>query len=976
MATPVTGLSTPFDRLKDGLCEVLNSIKSAGSFAAVGKLGQTTLKPIAVKDVGPVEYPLAEPMARQLIGKARQAPFGKGNKTIVDTSVRNTWELDASQLDLSPEWDPVIKTVCRWAAQQLGITEPISAELYKMLIYEKGAMFKAHTDSEKAPGMFGTLVICLPSEHQGGDLVLKHRDVTKVFKTSEAQPSISCWFSDVSHEVLPVISGIRWVLTYNLVMRDPVQTPCAALNPSYHESLKTALQAWAGSPGSGQNGQQPDHLYYLMDHTYTEANFSLNKLKGSDLARMRCLKDVCDELDLSLFFGVLQKEEQGSCEDDYDRYGYKRGYYDDDSDDWHEFEEVFETDIFIKKLITTEGRAVRTGMEITMRELEEKLVQRGRDPFEKAERGEADYSGFTGNEGVSAMHWYRKTVAVIIPNSLVDMFLTKSITNEEAQKLLPEYLSKCSDSAIREQGIQMVRHLAELAWSPVRDGMSTPFHYCGPKIAVEVVIKVAHAALRYHEYDLFNKIVEWLKNQVGPWMFSIIKEVAAEDLTLDFTQIKASLRANLTIRSVSDRMSFLAALSPSDGETPNVPIQDWIANEVMLDAEQACLGPRVTANDGKAIVDMIKEYRDLDHIKNGELSSVIEQQAKLVPFSLSALLQILQFAKQEVFDKAATLEFCKPLLASVLNNLDASTLITKEGAEAEYAASKPHGSDRFNWHQMNQHARSRPDQAREKFITPDLLSGCLARCIEAGWDDLAMRFCLKIAAKADSIPPVEFHHLWVPFVRQLITTLDEANVPLSTPRYQQLACSILEAYLDKYVGREPTGAVDYSGQGPVSCTCGDCCSLNSFLASGERTWSFSAVKKRREHVERYIAPGLGCTYRTESRGSPYTLIVTKNIDSGAKAKKDWTARFAEAWDAFTKFDESKLKLLLGADWEKITSMRHLRLSPTAQMARPMPVREQEVGGGGGSQSALDGYIVATNLNKRKAEEELARARFR
>lgn len=32
-------------------------------------------------------------------------------------------------------------------AADLGIRSHVSAELYKMLIYEKGAMFKAHTES-------------------------------------------------------------------------------------------------------------------------------------------------------------------------------------------------------------------------------------------------------------------------------------------------------------------------------------------------------------------------------------------------------------------------------------------------------------------------------------------------------------------------------------------------------------------------------------------------------------------------------------------------------------------------------------------------------------------------------------------------------------------------------------------------------------------------------------------------------------
>jgi hypothetical protein len=36
--------------------------------------------------------------------------------------------------------------VSRWAAKEMGIKETVTAQLYKMLIYEKGAMFKPHTE--------------------------------------------------------------------------------------------------------------------------------------------------------------------------------------------------------------------------------------------------------------------------------------------------------------------------------------------------------------------------------------------------------------------------------------------------------------------------------------------------------------------------------------------------------------------------------------------------------------------------------------------------------------------------------------------------------------------------------------------------------------------------------------------------------------------------------------------------------------
>ncbi|KAK0708876.1 hypothetical protein B0T21DRAFT_247800, partial [Apiosordaria backusii] len=94
----------------------------------------------------------------------------------------------------------------------------VRAEIYKMLLYEKGALFKPHTDTEKIPGMFGTLVICLPSPHEGGDVVVTHCGQRRVFKTSEFEQSFICWYSDVTHEVVPVTLGYRWVLTYNLAI--------------------------------------------------------------------------------------------------------------------------------------------------------------------------------------------------------------------------------------------------------------------------------------------------------------------------------------------------------------------------------------------------------------------------------------------------------------------------------------------------------------------------------------------------------------------------------------------------------------------------------------------------------------------------------------------------------------------------------------------------------------------------------------
>jgi hypothetical protein len=125
----------------------LDHITSAGSFASVGALPPVS-PGLVVEGVGAISLPLQESQARQIIDKARQSPYGKGEETVVDTSVRNTWELDPDQFELTdPQWKNLVATIVAHVGNDLGVGSlDIRAELYKMLIYEKGAMFKAHTE--------------------------------------------------------------------------------------------------------------------------------------------------------------------------------------------------------------------------------------------------------------------------------------------------------------------------------------------------------------------------------------------------------------------------------------------------------------------------------------------------------------------------------------------------------------------------------------------------------------------------------------------------------------------------------------------------------------------------------------------------------------------------------------------------------------------------------------------------------------
>ena len=67
--------------------------------------------------------------------------------------------------------------------------------------------------------MFATLVISLPSKHEGGELIVSHNGQDVRWSTAERSTAYGAWYSDVRHEVKDVTSGHRLVLTYNLVQK-------------------------------------------------------------------------------------------------------------------------------------------------------------------------------------------------------------------------------------------------------------------------------------------------------------------------------------------------------------------------------------------------------------------------------------------------------------------------------------------------------------------------------------------------------------------------------------------------------------------------------------------------------------------------------------------------------------------------------------------------------------------------------------
>ena len=289
--------------IKENLKDYLEVI-SNGSFATSGTLSNAANPGIFFEVLGKIGLPLSEIDASEICRINHEFPLGKGTKTFVDTTVRKTWELNPSQFQLrNPSWQSTLQDAVGKVAKELGVlegAESIQAELHKLLLYEPGAFFDnieskctlsqcpshilTEYSTEKAPGMFAALVIALPSEHIGGDVIAQLEDLEQALKTSvqsEFSYSYLGWYADVSHLAKPVESGCRLVLTYNLMHTATSSSRKVSDLEDHKLNLDKILRFWAGQLDNEDYGTHVS-LLYILEHEYSEANSCLDYLKGKD----------------------------------------------------------------------------------------------------------------------------------------------------------------------------------------------------------------------------------------------------------------------------------------------------------------------------------------------------------------------------------------------------------------------------------------------------------------------------------------------------------------------------------------------------------------------------------------------------------------------------------------------------------------------------------------------------------------------
>lgn len=375
-------------------------------------------------------------------------------------------------------------------------------------------------------------------------------------------------------------------------------------------------------------------------------------------------------------------------------------------------------------------------------------------------------------------------------------------------------------------------------------------------------------------------------------------------------------------------------LTPETAATPDC-ILDW-ARGKLRSCMDACASESLGRENGPAMVDLALFFNDppafMSQMYVVPASSVpasynanyflsisprIGQRHDAAAFFLAFLARLRQQSKNGILAMGNAIQFYQTKARSFITLADFTQMRGDAGGQANPTKITPHNCEQA------QKLDRRTAISYE--VLADFFSAIIQSSTEA--DDLVTLFVSKLVVKAQQLPALEFHALWLPFLRRLIPILVSNTIPLDNRYCQQLFSALLHAYVNKYVGHKPAENTSLIRPG-VRCQCSDCQWLNRFLAGTERVGRFSVNKKRRMHLHQQLdSGGVDCTHETWRSGSPQTLVVTKTFRHNEKRLLDWKSRLMLAKEQIRKFEPLHLSLLLGPNYLTIVNMEHLSAAP-------------------------------------------------
>ncbi|KAJ8121557.1 hypothetical protein ONZ43_g2019 [Nemania bipapillata] len=885
------------------LFERIEEIEAAGSFATSGVLDVFPNPGIRV-DEELIGLPLVEKEAQWLANRSLKAPFGKKHETLID--------------ETNPRWLEFVNDLVERVAHELGVPPAASesnirAELYKSLLYEPGHMFKAHKDTEKAPGMFGTLVICLPSKHTGGIVCLQHGDDSMELATAE-NSEFSCsylaWYTDVTHEIKPVETGCRWVLTYNLIHGSKSPCPLASVLDSQTQSLVQVLSGWE------KLESPPVLMAYRLSHLYTPRSLALSCLKGRDYQRVRCLADSCAKHEKFYLF---------LAQFDY----YKRWPNDEGEDD-------ISDRATLKHVCDLEGSQLSplcTDMSKSI--FLDPVIYDDREPHSRV-GGE-----YTGNQHQDIEETYSDTVALIVPEECVHIPLCsadkgpsnvgallkhlRTRNGDKANGFLRKVLHHICCMVLKGEftGEDKEDRYARYYGRPAAPDEEKNDKYFGHAAVAAAYLgdkslfdKARNGTCRSWEYDCWSELGGLIdiqvpfvdiNEQVPPQCHCVPSDVANKLTLFSIVEVVYKSRSfrgvylALTLFYHGFRMHNPAAKAQAKLEYATQWYSDKLIELIthggLRDVEARTImdivwgrniqhTPEQRAEIGKQVANLIEKLIHKDNFVHEvavEILLELSQPERIGPMYLHLFCIILEPAIR-AFDFNIWYNYLKT--------------ITRRKDEVGF-----------------QHKKS-----------PPIGNGGLIRTflgLAAGYsEDAASRILWKILEQASVANKDVMDEIVLPLMKELLPSTDMG--PLESLEVQYCFQLLVKACIAKIAGKEPQKPLNWDRREEVNkCTCGMCARVNAFLEdpdAEQRTIDVSY--ENTYHVKREFQ-FLKVDTIEESWGFKY--IYTKTLERWEGLYREWARQAELVKEKLQDLPKDKLEQALGSQYDTLMALDVVRL---------------------------------------------------
>jgi hypothetical protein len=374
-----------------------------------------------VEGFGRAKFPVTPAKARKLITLGKPARFGRGEDTLTDPEVRDTWEIPVGLVCAT--WDPgVLRDALDTVKEDLGLpnSAELDVDLHSLLVYGPDQFFLKHQDTEKTDEMIGTLVVTLPSSYSGGELMIGKGEDWKAYRGSRDALSLVAFYADCQHEVLKLKSGYRITLTYNLMLRGDT-TPRQEGDAGTIAELAGLLREHFGTPATHSWGHRradpPSRLVYLLDHEYTPRALKWTRLKGADARRVPLLREAAQTVGCEAILGLADVRTTHDAWPADEGYGYRRRrYYDEheDSGDSAEYEinDLINTEVSLTHWTGPDGtRLEETSLSVDDTEVCASTPSGDLEPYE------SEYEGYMGNWGNTLDRWYHRGAIIVWPRA-------------------------------------------------------------------------------------------------------------------------------------------------------------------------------------------------------------------------------------------------------------------------------------------------------------------------------------------------------------------------------------------------------------------------------------------------------------------------------------------------------------------------------------------------------------------------------